>query len=175
MLDFAKPSLPLLKPNPLAGIVRESIALIDSQLRKSRVEVISDLDECLPDIPCDAHQIQQVVVNLLLNAMEAMPKGGRISLRAWFVPAGDPQNHRVVLQCSDQGTGIRTDHLATIFNPFFTTKADGTGLGLSIVHKILEQHRAHVDVDSTVGGGTTFTLSFPVHHATESPWTDTPY
>jgi two-component system sensor histidine kinase HydH len=71
--------------------------------------------------------------------------------------------------------GIRPDHLPTIFNPFFTTKTDGTGLGLSIVHKILEQHRAQVDVISEAGQGTTFTLGFPVHHATEPSWTDTPY
>ncbi|WP_448872679.1 GAF domain-containing protein [Desulfobulbus propionicus] len=176
MLDFAKPSLPLLKHNPLAAIVEESMALIDSQLKQNKVEVACTLQEALPDILCDAHQIQQVVVNLLLNAMEAMPKGGRIELKAWFRPGEERQDGQVVLQCRDQGVGIRSDHLPTIFNPFFTTKTDGTGLGLSIVHKILEQHRAQVDVTSEMERGTTFTLSFPVHHATEPPWTtDTPY
>ena len=116
-------------------------------------------------------QIQQVVVNLLLNAMEAMPGGGIIELdahRGTNPASGDAQ---VVLQCRDRGVGIRADHLPTIFNPFFTTKTDGTGLGLSIVHKILEQHRAQVDVVSEEGLGTTFILTFPVYPASETPWT----
>jgi PAS domain S-box-containing protein len=171
MLDFAKPSLPLLKPNPLAAIVQESIALIDAQLKQHQVEVACELEN-LPDILCDAHQIQQVVVNLLLNAMEAMPQGGRIELQARLQAEPDPAQSKVILQCRDQGTGIAPEHLATIFNPFFTTKADGTGLGLSIVHKILEQHRAQVDVVSNEAG-TSFILSFPVAQATEPPWTDT--
>jgi len=170
MLDFAKPSRPLLKHSPLVAIVQESIALIDSQLKKSKVEVHQQIAPDLPDIVCDAHQIQQVVVNLLLNAVEAMPGGGIIELDAHRsrVASGGEQ---VVLQCRDKGVGIRADHLPNIFNPFFTTKSDGTGLGLSIVHKILEQHRAQVDVVSEEGLGTTFTLSFPVYPATETPWT----
>ena len=128
--------------------------------------------ENVPDILCDAHQIQQVVVNLLLNAMEAMPQGGRIELQARLQAEPDPAQSKVILQCRDQGTGIAPEHLATNFNPIFTTKADGTGLGLSIVHKILEQHRAQVDVVSNEAG-TSFILSFPVAQATEPPWTDT--
>ena len=165
MLDFAKPSRPQLKPNPLAAIVQESMALVDSQLKKNRVEVRCDIADHLPDIVCDAHQVQQVAVNLLLNAMEAMPGGGIIDLSARCSQGTEVS--QVVLQCRDHGVGIHPDHLATIFNPFFTTKADGTGLGLSIVHKILEQHRAQVDVISDEGSGTTFTLSFPVYSATE--------
>lgn len=171
MLDFAKPSLPQLKANTLASIVQESIALIDAQLKKHQVQVVCALEQA-PAILCDAHQIQQVVVNLLLNAMEAMPQGGRIDLSARLQAETDPAHDRIILQCRDQGTGIAPEHLATIFNPFFTTKADGTGLGLSIVHKILEQHRAQVDVVSN-GAGTTFLISFPVAQATESPCTDT--
>ncbi len=167
MLDFAKPSHPQLKPNPLAAIVQESMALIDSQLKKNRVEVHCDLADDLPLIICDAHQIQQVVVNLLLNAMEAMPDGGIIDLSAGRSRSVDKP--MVVLHCQDHGVGIQADHLATIFNPFFTTKADGTGLGLSIVHKILEQHRAQVEVSSKEGSGTTFTLSFPTSPTTEFP------
>ncbi|MGE4558849.1 MAG: ATP-binding protein [Desulfobulbus sp.] len=173
MLDFAKPSRPLLKHNPLPAILRESIALIDSQLKKNRVEVLCTVAPHLPDIVCDAHQIQQVVVNLLLNAMEAMPAGGCIELSARLDKDGFPGGDQVVLQCSDQGQGIRADQLPTIFNPFFTTKPDGTGLGLSIVHKIMEQHQARIDVVSEEGQGTTFTLSFPVYPATESSWTAT--
>ncbi|MGD9948773.1 MAG: GAF domain-containing protein [Desulfobulbus sp.] len=173
MLDFAKPSLPLLKHNPLSAIIQESTALIDSQLKKNNVEVRCDIAANLPDIVCDAHQMQQVVVNLLLNAMEAMPEGGCIELTARCNRVNTPEGEQVVLQCRDRGVGIRSDHLPTIFNPFFTTKTDGTGLGLSIIHKILEQHRAQVDVVSEEGVGTTFTLSFPVYPATESAWTAT--
>ena len=164
MLDFAKPALPSLKRHPLAQVVADSIALMDSQCKKSKVEVVVDLTAPLPDILCDAHQIQQVLVNLLLNAIEAMPAGGRINLTAWLERGAGARTSQVALQCTDQGAGISSSHLSRIFNPFFTTKPEGTGLGLSIVHKILEQHQATVDVISQEGGGTTFTIYFPLHH-----------
>jgi PAS domain S-box-containing protein len=161
MLDFAKPSLPALKSGSLERVLRESIGLMDSQLKKNRIEVSLHVEADLPPVVFDAHQIQQVVVNLLLNAMEAMVGGGRIDLVARVERAAD-RNEQVVLLCTDHGTGIPPENLGKIFNPFFTTKADGTGLGLSIVHKILEQHQASVDVISQEGNGTTFMIQFPV-------------
>ena len=162
MLDFAKPALPSLKNYPLARIVTDSIALMDSQCKKNKVTIAVGLADPLPDIVCDAHQIQQVLVNLLLNAIEAMPAGGRIDLAAWLEHGPGARSSQVALQCTDHGTGISAGHLSKIFNPFFTTKPEGTGLGLSIVHKILEQHHATVDVVSQEGNGTAFTLHFPV-------------
>lgn len=174
MLDFAKPSLPSLKHCALAPIIHESIALIDSQLKKNKVAVRLALKDDLPQILCDPHQIQQVVVNLLLNAMDAMPAGGRIDLTATFVAPPAQPCGQVILRCTDHGQGIAPDSLASIFNPFFTTKPEGTGLGLSIVHKILEQHQAVVDVTSQEGRGTTFVLKFPACRIEGEPCTATP-
>ena len=126
------------------------------------MEISLNLPDMLPDIVLDAHQIHQVLVNLLLNSIEAMPDGGRIDLSIRHERANEHHMERLVLYCTDHGSGISRTNLARIFNPFFTTKAEGTGLGLSIVHKILEQHQASVDVMSHEGSGTTFMIYFPV-------------
>jgi len=173
MLDFAKPSLPSLKSGSLLRVVLGSIGLMDSQLKEKQVEVRCELPQDLPEVILDAHQIQQVLVNLLLNGMEAMPAGGLIRIAGRVEKGPRKRGDQVVLQVIDQGTGIARDNLSRIFNPFFTTKPEGTGLGLSIVHKILEQHHASVDVVSDKNRGTTFTLRFPVHPAEDPRWTDT--
>lgn len=173
MLDFAKPSLPSLKSDSLLRVVQGSIGLMDSQLKENKVEVRCELPDSLPEVILDAHQIQQVLVNLLLNSMEAMPEGGTIHITGRVIKGAKKRCEQVVLQVIDQGQGIARDDLSRIFNPFFTTKAEGTGLGLSIVHKILEQHHATVDVVSYTNRGTTFTLKFPVHHAEEARCTAT--
>ena len=159
MLDFAKPSPPSLKHDSLPRIIHESIALMESQFRKNKVEAALHFEDDLPDIVCDAHQIQQVLINLLINAMDAMPDGGRIDLDARFAGAGPCGE--VTLRCTDHGVGISPENLGKIFNPFFTTKPEGTGLGLSIVHKILEQHQVAAEVTSQPNQGTTFLLKFP--------------
>lgn len=173
MLDFAKPSLPALKNDSLLRVVQGSITLMDSQLKENKVVVRCELPETLPEVILDAHQIQQVLVNLLLNGMEAMPEGGTIRIVGRVIKGAKKRCEQVMLQVTDQGQGIARDDLSRIFNPFFTTKAEGTGLGLSIVHKILEQHHATVDVVSDTNRGTTFTLKFPVHHAEEARCTAT--
>ncbi len=175
MLDFAKPSLPSLKRGDLAKVLKETIALMDSQLRKNGVEVTLNLEDNLPDVIFDGHQIQQVVVNLLLNAKEAMPDGGRIDLAARVEQDATRLGAQVALLCTDHGVGIAPANLGRIFNPFFTTKAEGTGLGLSIVHKILEQHQATAEVLSQEGKGTTFLIRFPVPHPGREQCTDTPF
>jgi len=173
MLDFAKPSLPALKSDSLVQVVQGSISLMDSQFREKRVEVRSALPDNLPPVTMDAHQIRQVLVNLLLNAMEAMPEGGIIGVRCRTERSDSRRGDHVVLQISDQGSGISRDNLSRIFNPFFTTKPEGTGLGLAIVHKILEQHQILVDVTSDKTKGTTFTLKFPVHSSEGQRCSDT--
>jgi two-component system NtrC family sensor kinase len=167
MLDFAKPSLPCLKSDALLRVVQGSIALMDSQLKEKKVAVLCEVQENLPKVILDAHQIQQVFVNLLLNGMEAMPEGGTIRITGQVEKRSKKFGNHVVLYVNDHGTGISRDSLSRIFNPFFTTKPEGTGLGLSIVHKILEQHNASVDVSSEKNRGTTFILRFPIHPVEE--------
>lgn len=165
MLDFAKPSRPCLKSGSLLQVLRDSIVLMDSQLKKKRVEAALETEGDLPEVVFDAHQMQQVFVNLLLNGLEALPEGGLIRIESKVGREQGKRGDQVLLSFTDNGAGISRDDLARIFNPFFTTKPEGTGLGLSIVHKILEQHNASVEVLSTEGKGTTFLLKFPIHRA----------
>jgi two-component system NtrC family sensor kinase len=162
MLDFAKPSQPSLMSNSIVRILKGAITLMDSQFKKKKIEAQLTLCDEIPEVVIDAHQIHQVFVNLLLNGMEAMPRGGRIDIVGRVIKGHGKSNDQAVLQFTDHGMGISGENLGKIFNPFFTTKTEGTGLGLSIVHKILEQHNASVDVESEEGKGTTFTLKFPM-------------
>jgi signal transduction histidine kinase len=112
----------------------------------------------LPEIYCIPSQIDQVFLNLLVNAAQAIPEKGEITLRSGQV--GD----EVFIAIADTGTGISADNLSRIFDPFFTTKpvGKGTGLGLSIVYGIVQKHRGRIEVDSTVDKGTTFTVWLPI-------------
>ncbi|MDX9840049.1 MAG: GAF domain-containing protein [Desulfobulbus sp.] len=162
MLDFARPAPPRLQRGSMVRALREAAALMHSQLHKNRVAIRLDLPADLPLVVFDAHQLQQVFVNLVLNGMQAMPGGGQIVIDGGVEPADDGFGRCLLLRFTDHGCGIAPDQLARIFNPFFTTKAEGTGLGLSIVHKILEQHNATVEVVSEAGQGTSFLLRFPL-------------
>jgi signal transduction histidine kinase len=124
----------------------------------------------------DFHQIQQVFINLFLNALEAMPNGGHLEIKARTVEtvifARDRRKRSFVNQnkeaqyvevtVRDTGVGIKSDELNIIFDPFFTTKPQGTGLGLSIVYRIIEEHGGEIRVDSKLDEGTTFTLLLPM-------------
>jgi two-component system NtrC family sensor kinase len=167
MLDFAKPSRPSLKSDSIPRVLKDSIALMDSQLKKNGVAVSVLMPEPFPEVIFDAHQIQQVFVNLLLNGMEAMAEGGSISIKSLIEKDAKKKGVHVLLHFTDHGAGISRENLSRIFDPFFTTKPDGTGLGLPIVHKILEQHNASVGVSSEEGKGTTFILKFPIHRTEE--------
>jgi two-component system NtrC family sensor kinase len=167
MLDFAKPSLPNLKRDSIVRVLANTITLLDSQLKSNRISVRMELHEAIPELVFDAHQMQQVFVNLLLNAMEAMPDGGRIQIDGRIDREAIPAS--VVLTVTDHGPGIPTEQLSEIFNPFFTTKAEGSGLGLSIVHRILEQHGVSVEVQSEPGAGAAFLLRFPLEHDEARP------
>jgi len=116
------------------------------------------LDEGLPDIVADANAIGQVLLNLLTNARRAIAEEGEITIETGYIPT----TRSVRLVVRDTGSGIPPEILPKIFDPFFTTKPEGTGLGLSISHGIVHDHHGTVDVESPVGEGTTFTLTFPV-------------
>jgi signal transduction histidine kinase len=99
--------------------------------------------------------LRQAFLNLVLNAMQAMPHGGTLQV------ATEPRDDLVLVRFQDTGVGIPAEHLARIFNPFFTTRQEGTGLGLAITHRIVQGHSGRIDVTSRPGAGTTFTLTFP--------------
>ena len=115
-----------------------------------------------PDIVFDSRQIQQVFVNILLNAMQAMPKGGTVTVESRVEDETKEPSRYFCIYISDTGVGIPQEDFSKIFDPFFTTKPEGTGLGLSIAHKILEQHGALIEIRSREGQGTTFIVRFPI-------------
>jgi two-component system NtrC family sensor kinase len=156
MLHFARPKASHFKNEDLNEVVEKSLAILQAKFKRGNISSVFDRGAGLPKIWIDTHQIQQVLINLMLNAVQAMEKGGTLTLRTF------PENGEGVgMEVRDTGTGISEAHSKRIFDPFFTTKSEGTGLGLSISLKILENHGATIDVASEEGKGSTFTLHFP--------------
>jgi PAS domain S-box-containing protein len=160
---FAKGGTTTRKLTSLAGLVRESAGLA---LEGATAELTCELAPDLLPVAADPSQLGQVLHNIVLNAVQAMPPGGRIAITGTNLGAGaDPAVREgetwVRISIADNGPGISPEALPKIFDPFFTTKAKGTGLGLATSHSIIEQHGGRLRVDSTVGQGTTFHLLLP--------------
>jgi len=161
ILDFTKTGQPSFSKSSIHSVIADSISLIEPQINKRRIQIKKYLDDGIPDVVCDPHQIQQVFVNLLMNALESMENGGTIEIKS-AVEGRRPAGTRIVVTVSDDGVGIPKEDVPRVFDPFFTTKPDGTGLGLSIVYKIMEQHDAQIEIKSRENKGTSFILRFPV-------------
>jgi two-component system NtrC family sensor kinase len=158
LLSFARESSGERGPVDLNHLVEETLLLIEKQVSKIGITIQRALAPTLPPILGDGNALQQVVLNLLTNARDALGSGGVMTLETGFVP-GRPGSVRVIVQ--DTGPGIPPDLLPRIFDPFFTTKPAGTGLGLSISYGIVRDHKGTIDVESLPGQGTVFTLTFP--------------
>jgi two-component system NtrC family sensor kinase len=174
LLDLSRERLPERKLHDLHGILEQSIALVEHQPRFRTVEIRRDFDRSIRHVLVDAGQMQQVFVNLLVNAGEAMPEGGQLAIRTRKLSAvkvshagGDGDAVQIVF--SDTGVGIPPENIPKIFDPFFTSKdvGQGTGLGLAITHGIIEGHGGSIAVDSTPGEGTTFTITMPLDASEE--------
>jgi len=154
-LNFAKPPVVEQKSVNLEQSIDEVLLLVRPQLQKSAVAVEFE-HASLPSIYGQAEQLRQIFLNLILNALQAMPGGGtlRITTRV--------EGGAVQVQLSDTGQGIAPEHLPKVFNPFFTTRGEGTGLGLAITHRLMQGHSGRIEVASRPGAGTTFTLNFPL-------------
>ena len=156
LLNFARPREPEIAPCDLAGLASRMLALVRADAQKHQIQVVEEIPADLPAVNADATQIQQAILNLLLNAIQAMPEGGTLTVRATATA------DRVRLTIQDTGGGILPEIREKIFAPFFTTKHRGTGLGLAITRTIMEKHGGTIAVDSAVGCGTMFTLEFNV-------------
>ena len=163
LLSFARQSSGERMPVDLNHIVRETLLLAEKQITKTGVQVTTQLDPALPAIMGDAGTLQQVVLNLVTNARDALSGEGQIALETCVLPERD---HRVALIVTDTGHGIAPETIPRIFDPFFSTKSSGTGLGLSITDGIVRDHGGTIDVESRPGGGTRFVLTFPAVRAT---------
>jgi len=156
-LRFAKPASPLLEKADLIPIFEETLQLLRPQIEKGKVTVNKRF-ETLPLITVDKEQIKQVILNLLMNAIQSMPGGGELSIGGQFSKDG----YWVELTVQDSGMGIPAEDADRLFDPFFSTKEGGIGLGLSIAHRIIDQHHGKIEVESNPGRGTCFILSLPV-------------
>jgi two-component system, NtrC family, sensor kinase len=159
VLSFARPQQPQFLPNQLNDVVRYCYDLAKVHMRKASIEILLDLCEEIPAVIMDFNQISQVIMNLIINAIDAMgDSGGRLTLKTQIQQ--DPA--AVVLRVSDTGPGLLPADESRIFDPFFTRKPDGTGLGLSISRQILDKHAAFIEVSSAPGQGCTFQVIFPL-------------
>ena len=155
MLHFAKPKPAHFQEEAVNEVVEKSLLILQHKFKRGDVRLVFEKGARLPPVRIDVHQIQQVLINLMLNAIQAMEKGGTLSIRTFA------ENGGVGISVRDTGTGISKEHLKKIFDPFFTTKSEGTGLGLPISLKILEKHGATLSVSSEEEKGSTFTIHLP--------------
>jgi signal transduction histidine kinase len=150
------------KPVNVNTIVEDTLLLLNRQLQRANVEVITDMRP-LPDAVIAADQIRQVLSNLVINAKDAMPQGGKLRIRSRHIPGKDDLHGWVRILIADTGTGISREMIRTIFEPFVTTKGEkGTGLGLWIVKGIIQNHAGKLSVRSSQGNGTVFKIDLPV-------------
>jgi signal transduction histidine kinase len=174
ILDYARYMEPKFMEEDLNDVVASCLYFIEVKAENKSILVEKDLAPDLPRVKLDRQQIKQVLLNLFLNAMEAMHvMGGRLTVKTYRIvkPAGESW---VQIEVADTGSGIPAENLEHIFDPFYTTKhesgqREGTGLGLSIVHQIVGEHHGCIEVQSTVGRGTTFFVSLPANPAVIAP------
>jgi len=163
VLDFAKPPVTTSDEIDLNDLTRENVKFWSSKLEKSKINLNLNLNKELPPVQGDVIGLQQVINNVVLNAIEAMAEGGNIDIRtALGISSVTANNRAIILSVSDTGPGIKTAHQEDIFNPFFTTKATGTGLGLSISHQIIKRQGGEISFKTHPQMGTTFTIELPV-------------
>ena len=169
LLDMARERRPEKKLHDLSKLLEQSIALVEHQPRFAAIQFERDYDPAAEQVLVDAGQMQQVFVNLLVNAGEAMPDGGQLVIRTRKLTGNTASGtsvggDAVQIVFSDTGVGIPPENIRRIFDPFFTSKevGQGTGLGLAVTHGIIEAHGGSIAVESTPGEGTTFTITIPL-------------
>ncbi len=156
LLDFARPRPPERRPVEIARILEDVVGLSRHSAEKNGVRLRIELAPGLPVVVADPEQLTQVLLNLAINAIQAMPQGGELLLSA------SRQNGGIAVQVRDEGEGVPPEHLDKIFDPFFTTKADGTGLGLAVAQQIVTRHGGRIEANRNPERGMTFRIWLPV-------------
>jgi len=157
LLEFARPMTIERKPISIQGLIQHSLKIMEGPAREKNIEISTDIPPDLKEINVDSDRINQVLLNLYLNAIDAMEEGGRLHVAVFR----EEESQELVISVSDNGVGINEEDLVHIFDPYFTTKQSGTGLGLAIVHNIIESHKGEVRVESERGRGTTVRIFLP--------------
>jgi two-component system, NtrC family, sensor kinase len=160
LLDFARQSPPSLRSVSINDVVDKALELASNSAELQNIEVNKEFGASLPNIMADFDQLQQVCTNLILNAVQAMPQGGKLNLRTSTLGSS------VKIEVQDTGCGISEENMRKLFTPFFTTKVKGkgVGLGLAVAHGIIQRHHGRIEVQSKEGAGTTFTIYLPIYH-----------
>jgi signal transduction histidine kinase len=153
LLDYASPVKENFQLFNLIEIIETSIFFIKKQAKEKQIDIVTNF-KCSLDIYCSPEKIKQAIINILINAIDAIEFNGQISITTDY----DNVNNEVLISISDNGEGIKNEDIKYIFDPFFTTKKKGTGLGLSITHSIIHEHKGRINVESIIGKGTTFTI-----------------
>jgi signal transduction histidine kinase len=171
-LNFARPEDPQFQPLHLPALTLDTLNLLSVKIRNQGVRLDVSFPPELPRVKGDPRQLDQVILNLLLNAIEAMPAGGALTVRSDVETLPGTQEPRLRLMIRDTGPGIPKQEKSYLFDPFFTTKEGGTGLGLSIAYAIVQKHDGQIEVESEEGKGTAFFLYLPL--AEEERWIKSP-
>jgi two-component system NtrC family sensor kinase len=161
LLSFARQQRTVVGMVPLAPMLHDIISQVGHQIPLTGISVSEEYSPELPEIEGDEGQLRQVFTNLILNAIQAMPAGGTLTVAT----AGDGDSGNCLISISDTGVGIPSDSLTQVFNPFFTTKTAGTGLGLSVSYGIVREHGGGIRVTSATGAGTTFSVTLPMRQS----------
>lgn len=169
MRDFYRPSRSELASTNINSILRETLELVQTHLRHGRITTTTSFDPDLPLSIAHADQLRQVFLNIILNACDAMPRGGELRVTTQLIKARQDAPDTIGVIISDTGVGIAPEHRPHLFEPFYTTKPQGTGLGLAISAHIVTQHGGRITVESEVGKGTTFTILLPVNSDPREP------
>ena len=164
-LDFARPQKSNLEINQIAPIIDRTLQMTNMEISKNHIEVYKSFRKNLPPVMVDAEQMHQVFLNLILNAIGAMPDGGRLEIKTAIRRDDNKSMKLMEISFKDTGCGIPKDVTDKVFNPFFTTKSEGTGLGLAIAHKIIENHDGTIEVESQEGKGSIFSVYIPINSA----------
>ncbi len=164
LLDFARQSPPALREVNANEVLGRALELAAHSAQLQNIQVSKELASSLPNIMADFDQLQQVSLNLIMNALQAMPKGGRLTLRT------SADDNQLKIEVQDTGQGISKENMHKLFTPFFTTKekGKGVGLGLAVAYGIIQRHKGRIEVQSKEGEGTTFTIYLPRHHEEEN-------
>jgi two-component system, NtrC family, sensor histidine kinase HydH len=156
-LDFARPRAPELRPASIPDLLRSTILLVSQTANRSNISIREDFAPVLPPCQCDAEQIRQAILNLLLNAVQAMPAGGEIVVSARH------HQSQMIIRVQDHGPGIPPENVDSIYDPFFTTKSAGTGLGLAVSYQIAKQHGGELTLEENSPLGAGFALTIDCH------------
>ncbi len=175
LLKFGRPTKPELKSANINSILEDVLDLLENQFKKNDIKISTQLAK-IPDIKCDTGQISQALLNITLNAVQAMPNGGELTVKSdtgHVIMLGkgaetSGKSHKepaIFIELTDTGSGIAEDKMKNLFDPFFTTKENGTGMGLPITLRIIEEHKGSIKVKSVLGKGTTFIIILPIENS----------